>query len=389
VATRPGRSGTTVARNDILYWVRWSCWLGVGELSWIQAEQSGIKNVRVVITGTDGYIGSLLAPMLLERGYDVVGVDTGFYRTGWLFNASKWAPRTLNRDIRLLREDDLDDAQAIVHMAELSNDPTGELAPDITDEINHKGSVRLAELAKQRGVERFVYTSSCSVYGLAVGEMVDETSPVSPQTNYAKSKVLVERAVSALADDRFSPVFLRNATAYGASPRMRFDLVLNNLAGFAWTTKEIKVLSDGTPWRPLVHVRDICKAIICALEAPRETVHNRFFNVGDSTGNYQIREIAEIVGRVFRNCRVAFGPPSADNRSYRVSFEKINRELGGFFCDWGVEKGAQELLNLFDRIGMSEEIFHAPPFTRLKMLKYLIQTKQIDDNFFWTYGNES
>jgi len=342
--------------------------------------------VRILVTGTEGYIGSLLAPMLLERGHDVIGVDTGFYKTGWLYNASKWAARTLNCDIRLLREDDLDGAQAIVHMAELSNDPTGELAPRITDEINHKGSVRLAELAKQRGVERFIYTSSCSVYGLAVGEMVDEASPVNPQTIYAKSKVLVERAVSALADDGFSPVFLRNATAYGASPRMRFDLVLNNLAGFAWTTREIKVLSDGTPWRPLVHVRDICKAIICALEAPRETVHNKFFNVGDSTSNYQIREIAEIVGGVFRGSRISFGQPSADNRSYRVSFDRINRELGGFCCDWDVEKGARELFDMFGRIAMSEEMFQAPPFTRLKMLKYLLQTKQIDENFYWTYG---
>lgn len=327
--------------------------------------------------------------MLMERGYDVIGVDTGFYKTGWLYNASKWAARTLNRDIRLLGAEDLDGARAIVHMAELSNDPTGELAPHITDDINHKGSVRLAELAKQHGVERFIYTSSCSVYGLAVGEMVDEASPVNPQTSYAKSKVLVERAVSALADESFSPVFLRNATAYGASPRMRFDLVLNNLAGFAWTTGEIKVLSDGTPWRPLVHVRDICKAIICALEAPRETVHGKFLNVGDSAGNYQIREIAEIVGRVFRDCRVSFGQPSADNRSYRVSFEKINRELDGFCCDWDAEKGARELLDIFDRIAMSEGIFQASPFTRLKMLKHLIRTRQIDKNFFWTYGKQS
>ena len=273
--------------------------------------------------------------------------------------------------------------EAVVHMAELSNDPLGQLAPNITNEINHEGSVRLAQMAKEAGVQRFVYTSSCSVYGVSDREFVDEESPVSPQTAYAVCKTLVERDVKKLADDRFSPVFLRNATAYGASPRMRFDIVLNNLAGLAWTTKEIKMTSDGTPWRPLVHALDIAQAVGAVLEAPREAVHNEVFNVGDTAHNYRVREIAEVVGEAFPGCRVAFGPPSADNRSYRVSFEKIRKHLPGFKCAWDARRGAQQLYELFKLIEMKAKVFHHRAFTRLKELEYLIRTQQIDDHFFW------
>jgi nucleoside-diphosphate-sugar epimerase len=339
--------------------------------------------MKVLLTGCDGYLGSLLGPELLRKGYEVTGVDTGFYREGAFYRASGTIPQIVTKDIRQIGVEELRGVDAVVHLAELSNDPLGQLAPKITDEINHQGSVRLASMAKQAGAKRFVYTSSCSVYGVSGGDLVNEESPVDPQTAYAVCKTLVERDVKDLADERFCPVFLRNATAYGASPRMRFDLVLNNLAGLAWTTKEVKMTSDGTPWRPLVHALDIGQAIIAALEAPREAVHNQVFNVGDTEHNYRVREIAEVVGEVFPDCRVSFGPPGQDNRSYRVSFEKIRKHLPGFKCVWDARRGAQQLCDLFKQIDMKTEVFQHRAFTRLKELEYLIRTKQIDNDFFW------
>ncbi|KAF3884518.1 MULTISPECIES: NAD-dependent epimerase/dehydratase family protein [Nostocales] len=339
--------------------------------------------MKVLVTGTEGYLGCLLPPLLLEKGHEVIGVDTGFYKVGWLYNGTQVTAKTLNKDIRDISIEDLQGVDAIVHMAELSNDPTGQLAPHITYEINHKGSVRLAKLAKEAGVRRFVYMSSCSVYGVATEGDVTEESPVNPQTAYAECKTLVERDVRPLADDDFSPTFMRNATAFGASPRMRFDIVLNNLSGLAWTTKEIKMTSDGTPWRPLVHALDICKAIVCALEAPRDIVHNQIFNVGDTANNYRVKEIAEIVAGIFPGCQLSFGTQGADNRSYRVSFEKINTVLPGFKCDWDAKRGAQQLYEVFSQIDMSEETFTSRGFTRLKQLEYLIRTQQIDKDFFW------
>lgn len=339
--------------------------------------------MKILVTGTEGYIGSLLAPLLMEHGHEVIGVDTAFYKAGWLYNGTKLTAKTLNKDIRHITPEDLQGVEAVVHMAELSNDPAGQLSPTITYDINHKGSVRLATLAKAAGVRRFVYMSSCSVYGVATGNDVTEESPVNPQTAYAECKTLVERDVLTMADDSFSPTFMRNATAFGASPRMRFDIVLNNLAGLAWTIKEIKMTSDGTPWRPLVHVLDICKAIACTLEAPRDIVHNQIFNVGDTAHNYQVKEVAQIIAEIFSGCQLSFGDSGADNRSYRVSFEKINKTLPGFKCDWNAQNGAQQLFDLFTRIDMSKDTFLFRGFTRLKQLEYLIRTQQIDKNFFW------
>ncbi|WP_017301136.1 NAD-dependent epimerase/dehydratase family protein [Nodosilinea nodulosa] len=340
--------------------------------------------MKVLVTGTEGYLGCLLAPLLLQKGHDVIGVDTGFYKAGWLYNGINTSAKTLNKDIRNIEATDLEGVEAIVHMAELSNDPLGKLAPNITYDINHKGSVRLAELAKAAGVRRFVYMSSCSVYGVAEGDdYVTEESEVNPQTAYAKCKTLVEQDLRPMADDDFSPTYMRNATAYGASPRMRFDIVLNNLSGLAWTTKEIRMTSDGTPWRPLVHALDIAKSIICALEAPRDIVHNQVFNVGDTGHNYQVREIAKIVADTFPDCQLSFGKPDTDNRSYRVSFEKINSVLPGFKCDWDAKRGAEQLLKVFQQIDMTEEMFTSRGFTRLKQLEYLIRTQQIDKDFFW------
>lgn len=329
-------------------------------------------------------MGSLLAPELVRQGYKVTGLDVGFYKERMLYRDGATTPLTLAKDLRQIEAADLKDVDAVVHMAELSNDPAGQLAPNITYEINHQGSVRLAQLAKEAGVKRFVYMSSCSVYGVAEQDFIDEESPVSPQTAYAECKTLVERDVKALADARFSPTFMRNATAYGASPRMRFDIVLNNLAGLAWTAKEIRMISDGTPWRPIVHGLDISQAIIAVLGAPREAVFNEVFNVGDTKHNYRVKEIAEIVGAVFPGCSVSFGPPSPDNRSYRVSFEKIRKHLPDFKCRWDAKRGAEQLLELFKRVDMTKEVFEYRAFTRLKQLEYLIRTHQIDENFFWT-----
>ena len=326
----------------------------------------------------------MLAPELVRQGYEVIGLDTGFYKERTLYRDGGTPPLTLAKDLRHVAVEDLRGVDAIVHMAELSNDPAGQLAPTITYEINHKGSVHLAELARKAGVKRFVYMSSCSVYGVSEGDDVTEESCVNPRTAYAICKTLVERDVKPLARKGFSPTFMRNATAYGASPRMRFDIVLNNLAGLAWTTKEIKMTSDGTPWRPLVHGLDIAHAIIAVLQAPTEAIHNEVFNVGDTSHNYRVREIAETVGNVFTGCRVSFGPPSEDNRSYRVSFEKIRKHLPGFRCAWDARRGAEQLHDLFERIDMTKEVFEYRTFTRLKQLEYLIRTQQLDDHFFWT-----
>ncbi len=345
--------------------------------------------MKLLVTGVEGYIGCLLAPMLQARGHDVVGLDTGYYRDGWLFSDRALVPgfpRFINRDIREIGADDLRGIDAVVHLAELSNDPLGENKPELTFQINHQASVRLAELAKAAGAKRFVYTSSCSVYGFAEGaEPMTEASPTNPQTAYAKCKTLVERDVAALASPSFSPSFLRNATAYGASPRMRFDIVLNNLSGLAATTGKIVMTSDGTPWRPLVHVLDICEAIVCTLEAPQDAIHNEIFNVGHDADNFQVREIAQIVADVFPGCELSFGQSGGDNRSYRVSFTKIHDRLPGFRCSWDARKGARQLHDIFGRIGIDRTTFEARPFTRLKQLKYLSATGQIDDRFFWKY----
>ncbi len=339
--------------------------------------------MKVLVTGTEGYLGCLLAPILMERGHEVTAVDTGFYKSGWLYNGVNKTAKTLAKDIRNIELEDLEGIEAIVHMAELSNDPTGQLSPTITYDINHKGSIRLAELAKKAGVRRFVYMSSCSVYGVATDGDITEESPVNPQTAYAECKTFVERDLQPMADDDFSPTFMRNSTAFGASPRMRFDIVLNNLSGLAWTTKEIAMTSDGTPWRPLVHALDIAKSIYCALEAPRDIVHNQIFNVGDSAQNYQVRQIAEIVAAAFPGCKLSFGDSSSDNRSYRVSFDKINTKLPGFKCEWPAERGAKQLYDIFSSIDMTEDMFRSRGFTRLKQLEYLIRTQQIDSDFFW------
>jgi nucleoside-diphosphate-sugar epimerase len=342
--------------------------------------------VKILVTGTEGYIGARLAPFLIATGHDVVGLDTGFYRDGCLYLDTPGlavGPATTYKDLRQVTPGDFAGCDAVIHLAELSNDPLGQNRPEVTFRINHEGSLHIAKAAREAGVRRFVYASSCSVYGLGSGEFLDETSPTNPQTAYAQCKVLVERDLLPMADDRFSVVFLRNATAYGPSPRMRFDIVLNDLCALAWTKKRIAMTSDGSPWRPIVHIEDICLAMRCAVEAPADAVNGQVFNVGRTAENYRIREIAGVVAEAFPGCEVSAGPPSGDNRSYRVSFAKIESRLPGFRPGWTALLGAQELHRLFGRIELTPDTYQFRAFTRLKQLQYLQRTAQIDDDLYW------
>jgi nucleoside-diphosphate-sugar epimerase len=338
-----------------------------------------------------GYIGAVLAPYLMDRGLSVLGLDTGYYRDGWLFSDNRRMrvqPQTINKDLRDITVSDLEGCDAVAHLAELSNDPLGQNNPRVTHEINHEGSVALAQLARKAGIRRFVYTSSCSVYGAGTDAnsdqaALDETTAPNPQTAYAECKVLVERDVGKMADTDFCPVFLRNATAYGPSPRMRFDIVLNDLSAMAYTAKRIAMVSDGSPWRPVVHIEDICEAIYRSLLAPEDAVRGKIFNVGRNSENYRVRELAQIVAAEFPGCELSVGSNSADNRSYRVSFDKIHRELPGFECRHTAKDGARQLREVFERIQMSGDTYQFRAFTRLKQLKYLQGTNQIDAAFRW------
>lgn len=339
--------------------------------------------MKVLVTGTDGYIGTVLGPYLMDRGHDVTGLDTGFHRVGWLYNGVRKMPATITKDIRNITEDDLRGFEAVVHLAELSNDPVGQLNPQITFNINHIGTVELARKAKKVGVPRFVYFSSCSVYGASSTHASDENGATNPLTAYAECKLFVERDLKPMADDNFSPTYLRNATAYGPSPRQRFDVVVNNLCGHAWCNKLIKMDSDGTPWRPFVHILDMSQAAACTLDAPREIVHNETFNVGDNSENYQVKDIARIVAETFPGCKLELGTRGDDKRDYRVNFDKINSRLPGFKCKFNVAMGARQLLKIFQTIDLSRELFESKSHTRLKQIQWLLATKQIDTDFFW------
>jgi len=343
--------------------------------------------MKILITGTEGYIGARLAAWLPAAGHEVCGLDAGFYRDGCLYtdpHGMPTAPRTAFKDLRGIEPRDLEGLDAVVHLAELSNDPLGQNRPELTFRINHEGSGRIAKAARAAGVRRFVYASSCSVYGVGSGEFLDETSPTNPQTAYAECKVRVERDVLPMADADFCVVFLRNATAYGPSPRMRFDIVLNDLCALAHTRAKIAMTSDGSPWRPIVHVEDICEAMRCAVEAPASAVNGEIFNVGRTEENYRVREIASIVADAFPGCEVTTGPPSKDNRSYRVTFDKIARGLPGFEARWNAAEGARELRRLFDRIAFTRADHEYRAFTRLKQIRHLLGTGQVDDDLFWS-----
>ncbi len=342
----------------------------------------GNKHMKVLVTGSEGYIGVPLVQALIHSGHNVTGLDTCFYSGGWLYPYNKQEYDLIKKDIRAATVQDLEGFDAICHLAELSNDPLGQNNPEITYTINHLGTASLAEKAKEAGVKRFVYMSSCSVYG-ASEEVRDEKSPVNPLTEYAKCKVLNEKFLTKIANEHFSPVFLRNATVFGPSPRLRFDLAVNNLTGLAFTTHEIKMDSDGSPWRPFVHVEDVARAIICMLAAPRDIIHNEVFNVGDSKSNYQIKEIAKIISEVIPDCKVSLNANGADKRNYKVNFDKINTKLPGFSCSKDIRVGVEELYEIFSSIALTKETFDSKDYTRLKQINYLKETGKINKDFYW------
>jgi len=335
--------------------------------------------MKVLVTGHLGYIGTVLTPMLLSEGYEVVGLDSDLYRRCTFGDGLIKVPN-IKKDIRDVELDDLKGFNAVCHLAALSNDPLGDLNPELTYEINYKASVRLAKLAKTAGIKRFVFSSSCSCYGAAGDDMLTEDAPFNPVTPYGKSKVWTERDISALADDNFSPIFLRNATAYGVSPRLRFDLVLNNLVAWAFTTGEIMMKSDGSPWRPIVHIRDIALAFIVVLRAPRHLIHNEAFNVGVTEDNLQIRNISNIVGETVPNCRVAFAEgASPDTRNYRVDCNKLPRTLNDFQPRWNVRKGAKELYEAYKKYGVTLEDFEGPKYQRIGHVRKLLKEGILDN----------
>jgi nucleoside-diphosphate-sugar epimerase len=339
--------------------------------------------MKILVTGDTGYIGSVALPMMQNKGFEVVGLDSDLF-SNCLFDTPQEVTAHKKKDIRDLTVDDLRGFDAVCHLAALSNDPLGNLDPNLTYDINHRASVELASKAKAAGVKRFVFSSSCSTYGAAGDKPVTEESEFNPVTPYGRSKVLVENDVRKLASEDFSPVFLRNATAYGFSPRMRFDLVLNNLTAWAVATGRVFIKSDGTPWRPIVHIEDISRAFIAALIASKERIHNESFNIGRDDENYQIRDIAEIVKQVVPNTTVeiaADGEP--DKRSYRVDFGKVQRQLPEFQPQWTARKGAEQLYEAYSRIGVSVDDFEGPRFRRIDTIKKMMSEGLIDQTLRW------
>lgn len=344
-------------------------------------ESLGEITMKILVTGCNGYIGTVMIPVLLAAGHDVTGLDTDYYATGWLYGDPKPLKKFIKKDIRKVTLEDLADFDAVIHLGELSNDPLAQHDPELTIDINHRGTVGLVDAAREARVKRFIYSSSCSVYG-ASENVNNETSPSNPLTAYAKSKVLNEKYLLSVASEKFTPIIFRNATVYGPSPRMRFDLAVNNLSGLAWTTKEVKMDSDGTPWRPFVHILDVCHAFLLALTASKKNVHGQIMNVGDTSSNYQIKDIAKIVGRVFEVSDISLNKQGADKRNYRVNFDKIHKALG-FSCIRDVEVGTKELREIFSAIQMNNETFQAKEYTRLKMIDHLLKTGKLDSSLYW------
>jgi nucleoside-diphosphate-sugar epimerase len=339
--------------------------------------------MRVLVTGHKGYIGVVLIPLLVAAGHEAVGVDSDLYERCTFGNTLAETP-TIRKDIRDIEVADLEGFDAVLHLAALSNDPLSNLNPKLTYAINHQASVRLARLAKAVGIPRFLFSSSCSTYGAAGDEMLTEAATFNPVTPYGQSKVLVEQEVAALANDNFSPTYLRNATAYGVSARHRFDIVLNNLVAWAYTTGKVLIKSDGMAWRPIVHIEDIARAFLAVLQAPRAVIHNQAFNVGRNSENYRIRELADIVQETVPDCVIQYAPGGEpDKRTYRVDFSKIQQILPAFQPQWTARRGAQELLAAYQQVGLTVDEFEGPRYKRIDHIRHLLRTNYLDGELRW------
>ncbi|NOZ69769.1 MAG: NAD(P)-dependent oxidoreductase [Deferribacteres bacterium] len=339
----------------------------------------------ILITGNTGYIGMVMTGFFQRHSHQTMGLDSNYYEGNEFFPPEAQPYRQIIKDIRDIDEKDLEGVTSIVHLAALSNDPLGDINPSLTHEINYLASVRLAELAKKTGVERFIFSSSCSMYGIASNDKpLTEEGELNPITAYAKAKVNAERDISRMADDNFHPVFMRNATVYGLSPGMRLDLVVNNLVAWAYLTGKVAIMSDGTPWRPIIHVEDFCRAFLSVLEAPVEKIHNREFNVGINEENYQIKDIAEEVRKVVPDCRVEIlNKTGPDERTYRVDFTRLKDTFPDFKPVWNVRRGIEELYRAYRDFKLTLEDFNSPRYFRVRWIRYLIENKKLNNDLRW------